>query len=143
MNDAKQDSDPQELFNCFMDRLNPLRVAFVHVIEGATGGPRDLMAFDFPALRLRFKSDHPTGAWIVNNGYTRQMAASAIASGAADMVAFGRPFISNPDLVNRLRFDEPLAAVDVLTLYGGGAAGYTDYTALVSESPRRRLETAV
>ena len=91
------------------------------------------------------------GAWIVNNGYTRQMAVSAVASGEADMVAFGRPFISNPDLVNRLRFDEPLAAIDVSTLYGGGAAGYTDYTALVSsnaaaaaaETPRPLLQTAV
>jgi N-ethylmaleimide reductase len=151
VNDAKQDSDPQGLFNRFMDRLNPLCLAFVHVIEGATGGPRDLVAFDFPALRLRFKRDHVAGAWIVNNGYTRQMAVSAVASGEADMVAFGRPFISNPDLVNRLRFDEPLAAIDVSTLYGGGAAGYTDYTALVSsnaaaaaaETPRPLLQTAV
>ena len=151
VNAAKQDSDPQGLFNRFMDRLNPLCLAFVHVIEGATGGPRDLVAFDFPALRLRFKRDHVAGAWIVNNGYTRQMAVSAVASGEADMVAFGRPFISNPDLVNRLRFDEPLAAIDVSTLYGGGAAGYTDYTALVSsnaaaaaaETPRPLLQTAV
>jgi N-ethylmaleimide reductase len=65
------------------------------------------------------------------------------------MVAFGRPFISNPDLVNRLRFDEPLAALDVSTLYGGGAAGYTDYAALVSsnaapaETPRPLRGTAV
>ena len=149
VNDAKQDSDPQGLFNRFMDRLNPLHLAFVHVIEGATGGPRDVVAFDFPELRLRFKRDHEAGAWIVNNGYTRQMAVSAVASGAADMVAFGRPFISNPDLVNRLRFDEPLAALDVSTLYGGGAAGYTDYAALVSsnaapaETPRPLRGTAV
>jgi N-ethylmaleimide reductase len=139
VNDAKQDSDPQALFNHFMDRLNPLRLAFVHVIEGATGGARDLVAFDFPALRLRFKRDHENGAWIVNNGYTRQMAMSEVVSGAADLVAFGRPFISNPDLVNRLRLNEPLAAIDVSTLYGGGAAGYTDYT----ESPRTLLETVL
>jgi N-ethylmaleimide reductase len=151
VNDAKQDSDPQGLFNHFMDRLNPLHLAFIHVIEGATGGARDLVTFDFPALRLRFKRNHEDGAWIVNNGYTRQMAISAIASGAADMVAFGRPFISNPDLVNRLRFDEPLTAVDATTLYGGGAVGYTDYPAFVAsdagsgpaESPRALLKTAV
>jgi N-ethylmaleimide reductase len=150
VNDAKQDSDPQALFNHFMSRLNPLRLAFVHVIEGATGGARDSVAFDFPALRLRFNRDHEDGAWIVNNGYTRQMAISAIANGTADMVAFGRPFISNPDLVSRLRLDEPLAAIDVSTLYGGGAAGYTDYKAWSSpdaasgpaERPRT-LETAV
>jgi N-ethylmaleimide reductase len=150
VNDAKQDSDPQGLFNHFMDRLNPLRMAFVHVIEGATGGARDLVPFDFSALRVRFKRDHAEGAWIVNNGYTRQMAISAVASGAADMVAFGRPFIGNPDQVTRLRFNEPLAAVDASTLYGGGAAGYTDYPALVpsgtasgpAESPAALLETA-
>ena len=92
VNDAKQDSDAQGLFNHFMDRLNPLHLAFIHVVEGATGGARDLQSFDFPALRQRFKRGHAEGAWIVNNGYTRTMAISAVASGAADMVAFGRPF---------------------------------------------------
>ena len=53
-----------------------------------------------------------------------------MASGAADLVAFGRPFISNPDLVRRLRDDLPLAPLNRETLYGGGAAGYTDYPAL-------------
>jgi N-ethylmaleimide reductase len=127
VNDAKQDSDAQGLFDYFMDRLNPLNLAFIHVIEGVTGGARDLLSFDFAALQRRFKCNHEQGAWIVNNGYTRSMAISAVTTGSADMVAFGRPFISNPDLVNRLRFDEPLATVDATTLYGGGAAGYTDY----------------
>jgi len=128
VNDAQQDSDAQGLFNYFVDRLNPLRLAFIAVIEGATGGARDLVPFDFPALQLRFKRDHEQGAWMVNNGYTRAMALAEVASGAADMVSFGRPFISNPDLVNRLRLDEALAAVDGATIYGGGAAGYTDYS---------------
>ena len=48
----------------------------------------------------------------------------------ADMVAFGKPFISNPDLVNRLRLNAPLAALNSDTLYGGGAVGYTDYSPL-------------
>ena len=150
VNDAKQDSDAQGLFNYFLDRLNPLHLAFIHVIEGATGGARDLQSFDFSALRLRFKRGHPEGAWIVNNGYTRSMAISAVASGAADMVAFGRPFISNPDLVDRLRLDEPLATVRSETLYGGGAAGYTDYPEFGRSdagagrhgNPRATVETA-
>jgi N-ethylmaleimide reductase len=58
------------------------------------------------------------------------MALEAVASGAADMVAFGKPFISNPDLVSRLRADAPLASLNPATLYGGNAAGYTDYPAL-------------
>lgn len=127
VNDAQQDSDAQGLFGYFVERLNPLRLAFIHVIEGATGGARDSVAFDYGTLRDRFKRDNEESAWIVNNGYTRSMALAAVAGGAADMVAFGRPFISNPDLVERLRLDEPLTLPNAAALYGGGAAGYTDY----------------
>ena len=67
---------------------------------------------------------------MVNNGYQRQMALEAVASGAADLVSFGRPFISNPDLVRRLRENAPLNALDTSTLYGGGAKGYIDYATL-------------
>ena len=75
------DSDPQPLFNYVVEQLAPMKLAFVHVIEGATGGPRDVLAngkpFDYAALR----SAAPTGgAWIVNNGYDRQMALDAVAS---------------------------------------------------------------
>ncbi len=130
VNDAKQDSDAQGLFNYFVEQLGPLKLAFIHVIEGATGGQRDFASFDYVALRSRFKRGNEHGAWIVNNGYTRAMAINAVASGVADMVAFGRPFISAPDLVNRLRLDAPLAALNPDTLYGGGAVGYTDYPPL-------------
>jgi N-ethylmaleimide reductase len=130
VNDAKQDSDAQGLFNYFLDQLAPLTLGFIHVIEGATGGARDVAPFDFGALRDRFKQGNNQGAWIVNNGYTRTMALDAVSTGAADMVAFGRAFISNPDLVNRLRLDAPLAALKSDTLYGGNAVGYTDYPPL-------------
>jgi N-ethylmaleimide reductase len=129
-NDAAQDSDAQGLYNHVVEQLAPLKLAFIHVVEGATGGPRDVAPFDYAALRSRFKNGNESGAWIVNNGYTRAMALEAVASGAADMVAFGKPFISNPDLVRRLRDDAPLAALNQRTLYGGGAAGYTDYPPL-------------
>ncbi len=124
-NDAGQDSAPQALYEYALAQLAPLNLAFVHVIEGQTGGARDFAPFDYSALQLRFK-----GAWMVNNGYQRQMAIDAIASGTADLVAFGRPFISNPDLVRRLREDAPLNPLDPATLYGGGAQGYTDYPTL-------------
>ncbi|OYU80309.1 MAG: alkene reductase, partial [Burkholderiales bacterium PBB5] len=106
--------------------------AFIHVVEGATGGPRDVTPqgvkpFDYAAMRAAFG-----GPWIVNNGYTRQMALDAVASGAADAVAFGRPFISNPDLVRRLREDAPLQPVVQSTVYVSGATGYTDYPTLDS-----------
>lgn len=129
-NDAQQDSDAQGLFNHVVEQLAPLRLAFIHVVEGATGGPRDVAPFDYAALRQRYKQGNEHGAWIVNNGYTRAMALEAVASGAADLVAFGKPFISNPDLVHRLRIDAPLAALNRDTLYGGSATGYTDYPAL-------------
>ncbi len=133
-NDAQQDSDAQGLFNYVVEQLSPLKLAFIHVVEGATGGPRDVAPFDYGALRRRFKQGHEAGAWIVNNGYTRAMALDVVASGAADMVAFGKSFISNPDLVARLRGDAPLAPLNRDTLYGGGAAGYTDYPALETTS---------
>ncbi len=129
-NDAAQDSNAQALFNHYLERLAPLKLAFVHVIEGATGGPRDIAPFDYAALRRRFKQGNEQGAWIVNNGYTRALAMEAVASGRADLVAFGKPFISNPDLVERLRIDAPLSPLVQATLYGGGAAGYIDYPTL-------------
>jgi N-ethylmaleimide reductase len=127
VNDAGQDSDAQSLFNHVVEQLAPLHLAFLHIIEGQTGGPRDVAPFDYAALHARFR-----GAWMVNNGYTRDMARQAVASGAADLVAFGKAFISNPDLVRRLRDNLPLAALNPKTLYGGGATGYTDYPALAA-----------
>jgi N-ethylmaleimide reductase len=127
-NDAS-DGDPQALFEHVAEQLAPLHLAFVHVIEGATGGARDVLAngiaFDYDAMRSRVKAP-----WIVNNGYDRRMAIETIASGKADAVAFGRPFIANPDLVERLKLDAPLAVPDRATFYGGGAKGYTDYPTL-------------
>jgi N-ethylmaleimide reductase len=134
-NDAGQDSDAQALYGLLVAQLAPLRLAFIHVVEGATGGARDVAPFDYAAMRAAFKQADGAGAWIVNNGYTRAMALEAVASGSADMVAFGRPFISNPDLVARLKEDAPLAAFDATTLYGGGVGGYTDYPALWPAGP--------
>ncbi|MBL0150015.1 MAG: alkene reductase [Ideonella sp.] len=130
VNDAAQDSNPAALYGHVVRALAPLNLAFLHVIEGQTGGARDLTdqgvpAFDYAALHREFK-----GAWMVNNAYTRAMALEAVGSGAADLVAFGRPFIGNPDLVRRLRDDAPWAKLDASRLYGGGAAGYTDYATL-------------
>ena len=124
-NDAGPDSDPQALFGHVVEALAPLKLAFLHLIEGQTGGRRDIAPFDYAALRRRF-----AGAWIVNNGYTGEMALDAVASGRADAVAFGKAFIANPDLGRRLREGAPLNALDTARLYGGGAAGYTDYPAL-------------
>ena len=123
-----RDSNPLALFSYVIDQLSPMGLAYIHMIEGETGGaraPADVQPpFDFESLHRRFK-----GAWMVNNGYTRQMALDAVASGRADLVAFGRPFIANPDLVRRLQEDLPLADVRWDKAYGGGAEGYSDYAA--------------
>jgi N-ethylmaleimide reductase len=119
------DSDPTALFGALMAELSKRNLAYLHVVEGATGGPRDTLPFDFAALKRAF-----SGAYIANNGYTREMAIAAIKESRADMIAFGRPFISNPDLVERLRQGAPLNDDDKSTWYGGGAKGYTDYPTL-------------
>ena len=124
-NDAS-DSNPQPVFEYVVEQLDRLDLAYIHLIEGQTGGDRNFGAgFDYAALRSRFR-----GSWIVNNGYTPEMAQAALAEGSADLVAFGRSFISNPDLVTRLRRNAPLAKAHRATFYGGGAEGYTDYPTL-------------
>ena len=120
-------SDAQAQFDYIVDQLNALGIVYIHVVEGATGGPRDVAPFDFGSLRRRFKN-----TYIANNGYDLELATSRLAEDKADLFAFGRPFIANPDLVERLETRAPLAAVDPATIYGGGAAGYTDYPTIAA-----------
>jgi N-ethylmaleimide reductase len=120
--DTPLDSDPQTTYGFLAEQLGKLRLAYLHCIEGQTRGPNSIGTFDFQALRSAFG-----GQYIANNGYDRQLMLEAIRSGRADMVAFGRSFISNPDLVERLRVQAALAEPDNSTFYAGGAHGYTDY----------------
>jgi len=121
-----RDSHPQALFNHVVEGLNAFGLAYMHIVEGETGGARDSIAFDYAALHDRFD-----GVWMVNNGYDRHMAIDAVASGRADLVSFGRLFMANPDLVERLRLNAPLnSLIGQETFYGGGAHGYTDYPTL-------------
>ncbi|WP_316192432.1 MULTISPECIES: alkene reductase [unclassified Bradyrhizobium] len=119
------DSNPQPLFDYIVDQLNALNLVYIHVIEGATGGPRDIAPFDYASLRKRFK-----GAYMANNGYDLALANKVLDANAADLIAFGKLFISNPDLVERLKAGAPLNEFDKSTFYGGGAKGYIDYPAL-------------
>ena len=119
------DSNPQPLFDHIVDQLSALKLVYIHVIEGATGGPRDIAPFDYDSLRKRF-----SGAYIANNGYDFKLATDILEKNKADLIAFGKPFISNPDLVERLKLGAPLNDFDKATFYGGGAKGYTDYPAL-------------
>jgi N-ethylmaleimide reductase len=134
-NDA-HDADPQPLFEYVVRQLAPLGLAYVHIIEGATGGPREIAdrPFDYDALRRAYRDAGGRGAWMVNNGYDGKLGEQALAHGA-DLVAYGRPFIANPDLVERLRTGAPLNPADKSTFYGGGAKGYTDYPTLDEAAP--------
>ncbi|WP_028604126.1 alkene reductase [Ottowia thiooxydans] len=130
------DADPQPLFDYLIRQLAPLGLAYVHVIEGSTGGPREVQGrpFDYAALKSAYREAGGHGAWMVNNGYDAPLAEEAIASGKADLVAFGKWFISMPDLAERLRRGGPYTEVDKATMYGGGAHGYTDYPTLAASS---------
>ncbi|WP_310566343.1 alkene reductase [Hydrogenophaga sp.] len=122
------DADPQPLFEHVARQLGPLGLAYVHVIEGSTGGPRTLpdRPFDYAAFKTAYRSAGGTGAWMVNNGYDLPLAQQALADGA-DLVAFGKAYIANPDLVARLRRGGPFNPPDKMTFYGGAEKGYTDY----------------
>ncbi len=126
------DSHPQPLFDYVVEQLAPLGLAYIHVIEGATGGPRVIedRPFDYHELKDCYRKAGGKGVWMVNNGYSAKMAEHAIEKGHADMVAFGKAFISNPDLVERFKTGAPLNDWDSTTFYGGGEHGYTDYPAL-------------
>ncbi|MDE3775184.1 alkene reductase [Sinorhizobium meliloti] len=122
-------SDAQAQFDYIVDQLDALGIVYIQVVEGATGGPRDVAPFDFGSLRRRFKN-----TYIGNNGYDLELATSHLAEGKADLFAFGRPFIANPDLVERLQTGAPLAQANPSTIYGGTADGYTDYPAFAAAS---------
>ena len=126
---APLDSDPQALYGYVVEQLAPFGLAYLHVIEGETGGTRtpEGKPFDYDALHRAFK-----GAWMVNNGYSRDLALQTVADGKADLIAFGRSFISTPDLVRRLREGAALNELRADKLYGGGAEGYTDYPTLAN-----------
>jgi N-ethylmaleimide reductase len=119
------DPDPQPVFSYLIEQLDRRGIAFIHCIEGVTGGPRHLAGFDFAWARKHFR-----GAYIANNGYDRESAIDAVASDKADAIAFGRPFIANPDLVERLQKNAPLNLPDPRTFYAPGPQGYIDYPPL-------------
>jgi N-ethylmaleimide reductase len=125
------DSDPEPVFRRAVDIINAAGLVYMHVVEGATQGPREVPGgFDLQGLRRAFR-----GLYMANNGYDLELAVRARATGAADLIAFGRPFIANPDLVERLKTGAPLAEADRDTFYGGDAHGYTDYPAVAEREP--------
>ena len=125
------DADSQPLFDYVVRELATLNLAYIHIIEGDTGGSRDMpeRPFDYDALKAAYRQAGGKGAWMVNNGYDQHLAETAVKDGD-DLVAFGKLYIANPDLVARLKQGGPFNAGNQKTWYGGGAEGYTDYPTL-------------
>ncbi|MBS7792410.1 alkene reductase [Roseococcus sp. SDR] len=116
-----QDPDAPATYAHVAAELAKRNLAYLHIFNTNPG-------FDVPALiRAHYK-----GTLILNGGYDRARAEADIASGLADLIAFGVPYLANPDLPERLAQGAALNTPDQATFYGGGAKGYTDYPALAA-----------
>jgi N-ethylmaleimide reductase len=114
------DSNPSAHFCYFAEQLSSRKLAYLHVLEGDMSG--GAQPFNYSEIRSRF-----SGAYIANNGYDKLSAQTAIEKGTTDLIAFGVPFIANPDLVHRYERNIPLEAPKSEYFYLGGAQGYVDY----------------
>ncbi len=114
------DSDAQSHFEYIVAELSARKLSYLHVLEGHMDGTQ--ASIDYARLRELFG-----GTYIANNGYDKSRGERSIESGAADLIAYGIPFLANPDLVDRFQRDLPLNRADPTTFYGGSAEGYIDY----------------
>jgi N-ethylmaleimide reductase len=119
------DSDPKTLFSAVAAALRQRGIAYLHVIEPRVMGNKEVG--DQTPVAAAYLKPIFGGPVIVAGGFDGASAAAIIAAGDADLVAFGRHFIANPDLPERLRQQAALNAYDRDTFYYGGAKGYADY----------------
>ncbi|MGI5414091.1 alkene reductase [Streptomyces chartreusis] len=119
------DPDPEPTYRFLTEQLAPVGLAYLHAIEPRPGEPGDrgISTSDF------FRAWWP-GVIIATSGFTPGSGASFVTAGRADAISYGRLFIANPDLPERIRQAAPLNPYDRGTFYGGGEAGYTDYPTL-------------
>jgi N-ethylmaleimide reductase len=124
-----RDSDPEGLFTYLVERLNRLDLAYLHVTEMGTENPGAAgPAFDLGKLQALWN-----GVYMTNFRYDKARAEAALAEGRADLIAFGVPFIANPDLPARLAAGAPLNEADPASFYGGSEQGYTDYPVMAAD----------
>jgi N-ethylmaleimide reductase len=124
------DDEPDMLYRHVAETLSPYELAYLHVINPATSPEADPQAIPIMnMIREKYR-----GNLIVAGGFEHETAEAWIEQGKADAVAFGRKFIANPDLPERLRKNAPLNPDDPATYYGGGPKGYTDYPSLGQEA---------
>jgi N-ethylmaleimide reductase len=123
---SMSDSNPAATFGYVVTKLDQLGIAYLHVVEPRIKGIEEIAKGQAPiaAQHLRQKFSRTL---IAAGGFTGESAAAVVAAGDADLVAFGRHFISNPDLPERLRRNLPLTRYDRSTFYGGDGRGYIDY----------------
>ncbi|TGD81836.1 alkene reductase [Hymenobacter wooponensis] len=122
-----KDSDPVKTFSYVTEQLNKFNLAYLHVIEALPGHPMAQPSAPAVAAHLR---NIFNGTFILNGGYTQETAEEALANNEADVIAFGVPFIANPDLVERFRIGAALNTPDPSTFYVPGDKGYIDYPSL-------------
>ncbi len=122
------DSDPVGLFDHAIGELSRRGIAYLHLIEASASeiGVSDDLHVDAPNNAALFRASF-SGRLISAGGYSRETGAKVLERNGADAIAFGRLFIANPDLPERIRSGVGLAAPDRSTFYGGGEHGYTDY----------------
>jgi len=121
-NGMQPDPEMDALYLELIRQLNPLKLAYVHIVDHSSMGAPPVSAELKAAIRRTFN-----GALILSGGYELARANADLAAGKGDLVAFGRAFISNPDLPEKLRTGAPLKPANPETFYTPGAAGYTDY----------------
>jgi N-ethylmaleimide reductase len=128
--------DPMPLYTHVVEAFNALGLAYLHFIEPRSSGAgrAEVNWQNVPSAMVLFRPLW-NGVLIAAGGFTGEMAEAAIAQGHADAVAFGRIFISNPDLPRRLREGFPITPYNRATFYGGDVAGYTDYPAYDELAP--------
>ena len=125
------DSDPVALFGAAIQKLNSYNLAYVHMIEprSTNAGGNDQVADEVPITSEMFRKAYQ-GKFITAGGYDQVMGEKVLEDGLADAVAYGRLYISNPDLAERFQQNAPLNPYNRATFYGGQEVGYTDYPTL-------------
>jgi N-ethylmaleimide reductase len=128
------DADPESLFGLVAARLNAFNLAYLHVVEPSIAGNETVEApHPRGAAMMKLIREHYRGPLLVCGGYDGAKAAATLDQGRADLIAFGRNFLANPDLPERLRAGAPLNPPDPATFYGGGVRGYLDYPTLAQQ----------
>jgi N-ethylmaleimide reductase len=116
------DAEMDGLYLELVKKLNPIGMAYIHIVDHSSMGAPPVKA----ALKAQLRN-HFQGTYILSGGYDLNRANADLLEKKGDLVAFGRPFISNPTLVEKMKSGVPLAQPDFTTLYTPGEQGYNDY----------------